>query len=657
MAHPLIRSLFAPSAPASEEEAEVRFFVRVTAVVLAGMIAGMFLDWVPEEPSPWRWLPLGIAYLVGGWRIALDTWEDLKEGRLSIDFLMGAAAVGAAVVDEPLEGVILIFLFSLSNTLEAYAMGRTRRAVGSLMEIRPEEATLSDEEGNDLGRVPIEDLQEGRYVLVRPGERIAADGEVVQGESSVDQSAITGESARVEKGPGSEVFAGTMNGRGALVLRVTRDPEQTMLAKIIRLVSEARDRKAPAQQFIDRFAHPYTLAVVAGTSLAFLVPWGLLDVSWNDALYRAMSLLVVASPCALVISTPSAVLSAIANGARHGILFKGGAYLDLAGTIDTVAFDKTGTLTVGRARLLAVSDLDGGASEEEILRLAAAVERRSEHHLAKAVVEAAEEHGITCPRIDDFEAVSGRGVRGRLDGESIWVGNASFAAAQDARETAPLAGWTAEQNSLGRTVVWVGRGDRVVGALALGDALRRNAPATIRHLKLEGIRWVVMLTGDHPEVARAVAAELGVDQVRAGLLPDQKVEAIRELISEEGGVTMVGDGVNDAPAMAASTVGIAMGAAGTDVAIETADVVLMSDDLEKVDYVIHLGKRTRKIVKQNVWFSVGWMALLVAVTLTVGLPLPLAVVGHEGSTLLVAANGLRLLTSAPHPPTDGSHRD
>lgn len=657
MAHPLIRALFDTSRPSSEEEVEVRLFVRVTAVVLVGMAAGMLLEWVPPDPSAWRWVPLGIAYLVGGWRIALDTWVDLKEGHLSIDFLMGAAAVGAAVVGEPLEGVVLIFLFSLSNTLEAYAMGRTRRAVGALMEIRPEEATLSDAGGNDRGRLPIEELRVGHHVLVRPGERIAADGEVVQGRSSVDQSAITGESVPVTKEPGSEVFAGTMNGQGALVVEVTRDPGQTMLAQIIRLVSEARDRKAPAQQFIDRFAHPYTLIVVAATAMAFLIPWALLGTSWNDALYRSMSLLVVASPCALVISTPSAVLSAIANGARHGVLFKGGAYLDLAGTIETVAFDKTGTLTVGRARLLDLSDLDGGVSEEEVLRLAAAVEQRSEHHLARAILEAAEERGLTVPPVEAFEAVSGRGVRGRLDGETVWVGNSTIAAEQGARETASLAGWTAEQNSLGRTVVWVGRGSRVVGALALGDALRRNAPATIRHLKQEGIRWVVMLTGDHPEVARAVAAELGVDQVRAGLLPHQKVEAIRDLISEEGGVTMVGDGVNDAPAMAASTVGIAMGAAGTDVAIETADVVLMSDDIEKVDYVIHLGKRTRKVVKQNVWFSVGWMTVLVLITLTVGLALPLAVVAHEGSTLLVAVNGLRLLTSEPHPPTSGPHRD
>lgn len=663
----LIRTLFARG-PAPPEVAEARFYLRVTAVVAAGLAFGAALEWLPAEPSPWRWLPLGIAYLVGGGRIARDSWRVLREEhKLSIDFLMGAAALGAAAVGSPFEGVILIFLFSLSNTLEAFAMGRTRQAIHRLMELRPAEATLADEEGHEIGRVAVDALRPGQTILVRPGERIAADGEVMAGQSAVDQAAITGESLPVRKQAGDEVYAGTINAGGALVVRVTRHAGETMLARIVRLVEEAREQRAPAQHFIDRFAHPYTLAVLAATLLVAAVPTVFLGVEWTDAFYRAMTLLVVASPCALVISTPSAILSGIANGARHGVLFKGGAYLDLAGTIDTVAFDKTGTLTVGRPRLIEavtmhelLEELRGetpgwlegaaGDGERTLLALAAALERPSEHHLARAVVEAARERRIESPAVEGFASYPGEGVTGVVDGTPAWIGNAALAARAGARVSPLIRGWIAEQTSLGRSVVFVGVGAEVVGALSFGDALKPNAAATVRHLKYEGVRWVTVLSGDHPEAVRAIAAELGADEVRAGLLPDEKVEAVRVLARSSRGVAMVGDGVNDAPAMAAATLGVAMGAAGTDVAIETADVVLMSDDVEKVDYLIHLGKRARRVVRQNVWFSVGWMFFLVLVALTIGIPLTLAVVAHEGSTLLVAANGLRLLGGGPHPP-------
>ncbi|HEX6201441.1 MAG TPA: cation-translocating P-type ATPase, partial [Thermoanaerobaculia bacterium] len=468
----------------------------------------------------------------------------------------------------------------------------------------------------------------------------------------------------VRKEAGDDVYAATINERGALVVEVTRHAGETMLAQIVRLVEEAREERAPAQHLIDRFAHPYTLVVVAATVLAAVVPplgWG---EAWPAAFYRAMTLLVVASPCALVISTPAAILSGIANGARHGVLFKGGAFLDLAGTIDTVAFDKTGTLTLGRPRLAEMvsrAELggpveSGGGGEEqldgdELLRLAAALERSAEHHLARAVLAAAEERGLEVPTATDFETRAGQGVVGVVEGRRAWIGNASLAESQGARLPPPLRGWTAEQTSLGRSVVYLGTDGEVHGAMAFGDTLKPSAAASVRHLKYEGIRWITVLSGDHPDAVRAIAAEIGADEVRAGLLPDEKVEAVRQLVARSGGVAMVGDGVNDAPAMAVATLGVAMGAAGTDVAIETADVVLMSDDIERVDYVIHLGKRTRRVVRQNVAFSIGWMLLLVVLALTVGLPLPLAVVGHEGSTLVVAANGLRLLGGRPHPPT------
>jgi Zn2+/Cd2+-exporting ATPase len=652
----------------SADEAEARFYLRVTSVVGMAMVIGAVLEWAPAEPSPWRWLPLGVAYIVGGARIARDSWLTLRDERkLSIDFLMGAAAVGAALVGSPLEGAILIFLFSLSNMLETFAMGRTRQAIQRLMDIRPQEATLADADGHDMGRMPVEQLTPGQLILIRPGERIAADGAVYSGASAVDQAAITGESVPVSKRAGDDVFAGTINQGGSLVVRVTRDAGETMLARIIRLVEDAREQRAPAQHFIDRFAHPYTLAVVLVTAVVAAAPPLLLGTPWVEAFYRAMTLLVVASPCALVISTPSAILSGIANGARHGVLFKGGAYLDLAGTIDTVAFDKTGTLTVGRPELQELVTMDellaelrdgnghwtaNGAADaaSTLIAVAASVERDSEHHLANGMLAAARSRGLTLCAAEDFAAIAGEGVSATVAGSRAWVGNAAMAKRMSVPVSALLRGWVAEQTSLGRSVVYAGTGPHILGAMSFGDALRPNAAATVRHLKYEGIRWITVLSGDHPDAVRAVAAELGADEVRAGLLPHEKVEVVRQLARNSRGVAMVGDGVNDAPAMAAASIGIAMGAAGTDVAIETADVVLMSDDIEKVDYVIHLGKRARRVVRQNVFFSVGWMLMLVIVTLTVGMPLTLAVVAHEGSTLLVAANGLRLLAGAPHPP-------
>jgi Cd2+/Zn2+-exporting ATPase len=656
------------SKPARKQDAETRYYLRVTLIVAAGMVVGGLLQRSPLGTSPWRWVPLVPVYLVGGHRIAMDGWNELRDHRrLSIDFLMGAAAVGAAAIGNPLEGGILIFLFSLSKTLEHFAMARTRSAVATLMDLRPKLATLVDTQGRETGRIPVEELEPGRLILVRPGERISADGVVRSGGSEVDQAAITGESVPVRKAPGDAVYAGTIAQGGSLVVEVTRRAGETMLAKIVRLVEEAQEQRAPAQHFIDRFAHPYTLAVVTATAIAAIVPPVVFEAAWGDAFYRAMTLLVVASPCALVIATPSAILSGIANGARHGILFKGGAYLDLAGSIDTIAFDKTGTLTLGRPELTEVVSLEDlsekpllagnphddalGPAAAAVLQIAAAVERTAEHHLARAVLEAARRRNLEILSADDFVAIAGEGVGGRVEGRRAWVGNQKMARRMGAKLGLLLPGWAAEQTAHARSVVFVGVDDETRGAMAFGDTLKPNAAATVRHLKYEGIRWITILSGDHPDVVRAIAAEVGADEVRAGLLPDQKVEAVRDLAARSRGVAMVGDGVNDAPAMATATLGIAMGAAGTDVAIETSDVVLMSDDVEKVDYVIHLGKRARRIVRQNTFFSVGWMLMLTVVTLTVGMPLTVAVVAHEGSTLLVALNGLRLLLSRPHPPT------
>jgi Zn2+/Cd2+-exporting ATPase len=617
-------------------------YLRVTIVVSVGMVLGALLTWVPDEPSLWSWLPLGVAYLVGGVPIVRETVATLKEGRLSIDFLMGAAALGAAGVGQPLEGVILIFLFSLSNTLEAYALGRTRRAIGGLMKLHPEEATLVDDTGAESGRVSTDTLNPGQRIRVRPGERIAADGRVVSGRSEVDQSAITGEATPVLREADDEVFAGTINGGGVLTVEVTRPAGETMLARIVRMVEDARGEQAPAQEFIDRFAHPYTLLVLGGSALTAVVAALFFQMTWSDAVYRAMTLLVVASPCALVISTPSAVLSAIANGARRGVLFKGGGILDLAGTVDVVAFDKTGTLTVGEPRLLASVPAPGWDTGE-LLRLVAGVEAASEHHLARAILQAAWESELTVPPAEDFHAIPGEGVEARVDGRSVWVGNPVMARRQGAQVSDELAEWLETQGAKGRSVVLAGTGPELMGAMAFGDELRTGAAELVADLRAEGIRKILILSGDHQRAVQVIAREIGADEALGELLPDQKVDALRALARDSQGVLMVGDGVNDAPAMAAASVGVAMGAAGTDVAIETADVVLMSDELDKVRDLINLGRRSRRVVRQNVWFSVGWMAILVVVASTIGIPLTLAVVAHEGSTLLVVLNGLRLL--------------
>ena len=641
-----------PAAVPSVLTPETRVYLQVTVVVAIGMVAGAVLEWVPTDPSPWRWLPLSAAYLIGGAPILSDTIAELRKGRLSIDFLMGAAALGAASVGQPLEGVILIFLFSLSNTLEAYAMGRTRRAIEELMKIHPEEATLLDAEGREAGQVPAASLEPGQRILIRPGERIAADGRVSKGRSDVDQSAITGEAQPVTRGTGDEVFAGSINGGGVLTVTVTRPASETMLARIVRMVEEAREKRAPAQEFIDRFAHPYTILVLVGSGLTILGGVALVGATWGEAVYRGMTLLVVASPCALVISTPAAVLSAIANGARNGILFKGGAVLDRTGDVDVVAFDKTGTLTMGQPRLLALRA--EGIPEDELLSIAAAVEAASEHHIATAVLDAARERGRDPSPVEEFRALPGEGVEGRQNGQLLWVGNRALAARQSAGLPEALDAWMIEQAGQSRSVVLTGVDDRVMGAMAFGDRVRPGARETIRRLKdVQGIRRVLILSGDHPDAVRAIAAELGADEVRAGLLPHEKVEALRAISGDARGVVMVGDGVNDAPAMVAASVGVAMGAAGTDVAIETADVVLMGDDLPKIEYLVELGRRARRIVRQNVWFSVVWMGLLVVTASVVGLPLTVAVVAHEGSTLLVVLNGLRLLAGHPVTPTPG----
>ncbi|MCG0239936.1 MAG: cadmium-translocating P-type ATPase [Firmicutes bacterium] len=623
-----------------ELDGELRPLLAATVLSAAFLVLG----WVLERPAlglpPWAAiLAYALSYVTGGYLRVREGLEALREGSLSIDLLMVLGAAGAAALGRWSEGAVLIFLFALSNTLEEFAAGRTRRAIQALMTLRPDSARVRRPDGREE-EVPVERLAPGDLVLVRPGERLPADGEVVEGRSAVDQSPITGESVPVEKAPGDPVFAGTVNGGGLLVVRVTRPASESTLARVIRLVEEAQEHKARVQRMTEWIDRYYTLAVVAVALAVLLVPPLALGWDWGRSFYLAMQLLVVMSPCALVIATPAALLSAIAAGARQGILFKGGVHLEQAGRIAVVALDKTGTLTEGRPRVQAVEACPG-MEAREVLRLAAAAELHSTHPLARAVVAAAEAQGLVIPEPEEVREEPGCGVTARVEGREVRVGSLRFVAPEEADGW--LARTAAALESRGQTAVLVAVDGRPVGAIGLADGLRPGAAEAVAALRRAGVRRVVMLTGDNERVAAAVAAQVGVDEYRAGLLPGEKLEAIRELERRYGPVAMVGDGVNDAPALAAATLGVAMGGAGNDAALESADVVLMSDELHRLPEAFRLGRRARQVVAQNLAFAVGVIVVLVAFTLAGSMTLPLAVVGHEGSTILVALSGLRLL--------------
>ncbi len=626
----------------------------------AFLILAFALDRLTDFPEAGIAGLYAVSYLFGGSIAVYETIKGLRHRQVGIDLLMVTAAIGAASIGAWAEGAVLLGLFSASNALEYHALGRTRSAVRALMDLSPQEATVL-RPGTGVGEatVPLEALTLQDVLLVRPGERFATDGIVETGETSADQSAITGESMPVMKRRGDQVFAGTINGQGAVQVQIIRLPHESTLANIIDLVESAQAAKSRAQRVADAFEGRYAIGVITFAALVALVPI-LFGHDPGPAIYRAMTVLVVASPCALVISTPASTLSALANAARRGILFKGSNHLEDTGGISIVAFDKTGTLTEGQPRVTDIVSF-GMWSDEEVLRRAASVERLSEHPLAEAIVREAHERRVAVDSATDFKAVVGKGVRATVDGEELAIGNepifADFGVATPSEVTATAS----RLRGAGKTVVLIGDRAGVRGLIAIADVVRPQALEVIQELKRIGISRTVMLTGDNRLVGEAIAAPLGIDEVRADLLPEEKLTAIRSLM-EEGKVAMVGDGVNDAPALATATVGIAMGAAGSDVALETADVVLMADRLEAIPYAIQLSRRTRRIIRQNLAFSIGVIVVLVSLALTVGIPLPVGVIGHEGSTILVVLNGMRLLRplTAPnerhHLWTDGAAR-
>jgi Cd2+/Zn2+-exporting ATPase len=594
------------------------------------------------------------AYLFGGYFTVQEAFENLRKRRFEIDTLMLVAAAGAAVLGEWAEGALLLFLFSIGHALEHYAMGRARRAIEALAELAPDRATVR--RGAGVEEIAVADLAVGDVVLVRPNERIAADGVVVVGESSVNQAPVTGESVPVDKraadhrdldfnkaGAEHRVFAGTINGAGALDIRVARLASETTLARVVKMVAEAEAQRSPTQRFTDRFERifvPAILVLVAALMLGFLV----LDESPAQSFYRAMAVLVAASPCALAISVPSAVLSGVARAGRGGVLVKGGGPLENLGTLTALAFDKTGTLTEGKPRLTDVVPAEG-VDPTELLLVAIAVEAQSDHPLASAVVRDGAERVGDLPhlRAEGVKSLTGQGVEATVSGHRVVIGKPGLF---ESGEGAPIPNEVRDQaqqlEARGRTVMVVRQGDRYLGSLGLMDTARAPAKAVVARLRALGVKRIIMLSGDNQSVASAIARDLGLDEARGGLMPEDKVEVIRALKAEHGKVAMVGDGVNDAPAMANATVGIAMGAAGSDVALETADVALMADDLNHLPFAVGLSRRTSNIIRQNLFVSLGMVAFLIPATLF-GLKIGAAVIFHEGSTLLVVANALRLL--------------
>ncbi len=596
-----------------------------------------------------------LAIIIGGFDVAykgvVGVWINRE---LDINFLMTVAALGAAAIGAWEEGALVVFLFSLGETLEGYTMDRARTAIRSLMALAPAEATLL-RDGTQV-RVPVEDLSVGDVILVRPGERLPMDGLVRRGASAVDQAPITGESIPVPKQPGAEVFAGSINGPGALEIEVTRRAEDNTISRIIHMVEEAQAQKAPSQRWVDLFARYYTPLVVGLAVLVAAVPPLFFDqplLGHHGWLYRALSLLIIACPCALVISTPVSIVSAISSAARSGVLIKGGTYLEAAGRLRVMAFDKTGTLTYGKPEVMDVIQNPASAEGDDPLRLAAMVERRSEHPLARAVVRAAEERGIEVASLEEsdvgVEALSGRGVRAVLNGDEqqIYVGNRALFNEVSIAIPRELLSQARALEDDGKTVMVVattiGGQASVAGLVAVADTVRPNAREVIAALKRVGIRRTVMLTGDNERTAAAIAAQAGIDEFRANLPPDEKVAAIEALLAEYEQAAMVGDGINDAPALARATVGIAMGGAGTDQALETADIALMADNLDNIPYAIRLSRWTLNIVRQNLGLSLAIKAVVMALALPGLATLWMAVFADVGASLIVILNGMRLL--------------
>ena len=635
------------------EKTELIFSLICGVFLIIGYLLGKFADVASAIPL----VCYSLAYIFGGWFALKEAFESLKSRKFQIDLLMLVAAIGAAVLGEWAEGALLLFLFSLGHSLEHYAMGRARRAIEALSELSPDFALVRRD--GDTVELPVEDLQPGDIAIIKPDERIPADGFVVKGQSSVNQAPITGESVPVDKRPVADpaayadssqaiprehqLFAGSINQSGALEMQVTKISAESTLARVVQMVSEAETQQSPTQQFTDKVERIFVPTILAFVIL-LLFAWVVVDETFAQSFYRARAVLVAASPCALAIATPSAVLSGVARAARGGVLIKGGGPLENLGRLGAIAFDKTGTLTEGKPRLTDVETASPEISESELIETAIAVEKLSDHPLAAAVVRDGLERlgGKLEIEADDIQSITGRGVQARIGDDMVHIGKDDLFNEVDGPSLPDSLREKVEAlEAKGRTTMIVRRGDRYLGVIGLMDTPRAAAKGMVEQLRQLGIERMIMISGDNQQVADAVAREVGIDAAWGDLMPDEKVDAIKKLRAEQE-VAMIGDGVNDAPAMANATVGVAMGAAGSDVALETADVALMADNLDHLPFVVGLSRKTSAIIKQNLWFSLGMVALLIPATVF-GLKMGIAVIFHEGSTLLVVGNALRLL--------------
>jgi len=612
-------------------------FFQVSFAIISGILIA--LGWLLEtlNHSTTAVVFYLFAFVIGGFFKAKEgITETIENKKLNVEILMILAAIGSAIIGYWTEGAILIFIFAVSGALETYTMNRSKKELTALMNLQPEVARLITDSGEI--EVLVKNLKVGDHILIKPGEQIPADGKIIKGKTSVDESTISGESVPLFKTIDDHVYAGTMNGSGAITVLITKRNEETLFNQIVSLVQQAQAERSPAQQFIDRFEGIYVYVVLLLVGLVSFLPHYLLDWSWNETLYRACVFLVVASPCAVVASITPAALSAISNGARNGILIKGSSYLEILSNLKAVAFDKTGTLTKGRPEVTDFINLSSEKNREAIIQVAASIENQSTHPLATAIVKFAQHENIDLLTPEYIEDVPGYGIQGRVNGKQWKIGKKKFLSKESNEMVHKL---TKQLSEEGKTIVFIEQDGELVGLFALKDIVRDESNQAIESLKKLGIE-PIMLTGDNYQTAKKIASEIGISSFIADCLPNQKVSEIEKIKEKYGATAMVGDGINDAPSLAKANVGIAMGA-GTDVALETADIVLIKDDLSKIASTISLSKRMNKIIKQNLIFSISIIVLLIISNLFQAIDLPLGVIGHEGSTILVILNSLRLL--------------
>jgi Cd2+/Zn2+-exporting ATPase len=627
---------------AKEEDGDTSFFqahkdIIITSLsgvlLLVGWLIGLTgLEWTEKAL-------ITLSIIVGGYKSARSALYGLRKFNFDMNVLMTIAIIGAVAIGEWVEGGLVAFFFSLSNTLSSSTMEKARNSIRALMDLAPNEATVI-RNGNEM-KLVVEEIKVGDILVIKPGEKIPMDGVISKGATAINQAAITGESMPVEKGLNDEVFAGTLNQQGSIQVEVTKAAEDTTLAKIIHLVQEAQGQRAKSQAFVDRFAKYYTPAVMVTALLISIVPPLLFAQPWEAWIYRGLALLIVACPCALIISTPVSIVAGIGNAARNGVLVKGGVFMEEAGTIKAIAFDKTGTLTIGRPEVTDIQAFDG-QSKQEVLRISAALEKHSEHPLAAAILRRAQRDKLTFEEASDFAAITGKGAKGTIDGQTYYIGNPRLFQDQGTDLTA-IGTEVKRLQEQGKTAMILGTENNIIGMVAVADEIRDMSRDAIARLKQAGIKQTIMLTGDNQATAKAIAEQIGVDDFRADLLPEDKVTAVKELQQKHGKIAMVGDGINDAPALATANVGIAMGVAGTDAALETADIALMSDDLKKLPFAIRLSRATLNVIKQNISFSLAIKAISLLLIFPGWLTLIVAILADVGAAFLVTLNGIRLL--------------